>query len=83
MTILTRSGGYLLLSRFTRLPPRVDAALEAVPAAVMTTLFAPAILSGGWREAVAMGVAVLVALRLGPTATLVICVTVLVTLRSL
>ena len=35
-TYLTRVGGHLVLSRFQKLDPRVEAALDAVPAAVMT-----------------------------------------------
>ena len=65
LTYATRTGGYLVLSRFRRIPPRVEAALNAVPAAVMTTLFAPAIFSGGWLEAAAVGLAFLLGLRFG------------------
>ena len=71
LTYAARAGGYLVLSRFSHIPPRVEAALDAVPAAVMTTLFAPAIFSGGWLEAGAMGVAFLLGLRFGLIATVV------------
>ena len=64
LTYATRVGGYLVLSRFERVPPRVDAALNAVPAAVMTTLFAPLLLAG-WREALTLAIACLAGLRLG------------------
>jgi uncharacterized membrane protein len=64
VTVLTRAGGYLLLARVRAIPHRVNVALEAVPAAVLTTLFAPAIASGSWREAAAMGLAALLAQRL-------------------
>ena len=50
LTYLTRIGGHLVLSRFSRIPPRVEAGLDAVPAAVLTTLVAPAILSAGPAE---------------------------------
>lgn len=83
VTVLTRAGGYLLLARLRSIPPRVNVALEAVPAAVLTTLFAPSILSGTWREAVTMGLCALLTLRFGPTVTVVSAAAVLAVLRSL
>lgn len=65
MTYLTRIGGHLVLSRFERIHPRVEAALDAVPAAVLTTLFAPALFNGGPAEIAAMVAAGLVALVWG------------------
>lgn len=62
-TYLTRIGGHLVLSRFDRVHPRVEAALNAVPAAVLTTLVAPALLHAGPAEFVALAVAFLVSLR--------------------
>ncbi|PHP67578.1 branched-chain amino acid transport [Zhengella mangrovi] len=53
-TYATRAGGYLILSRFERIPRRVDRALNAVPAAVLTTLVAPSFLKGDWREALTL-----------------------------
>lgn len=64
-TYLTRVGGHLVLSRFERVHPRVEAALNAVPAAVLTTLVAPAMLTAGPAEWIALGVGGLVALRGG------------------
>ncbi|HVW57074.1 MAG TPA: AzlD family protein [Rhizobiaceae bacterium] len=65
LTYLTRIGGHLVLSRFENVPPRVEAALDAVPAAVLTTLVAPELLSTGPAEIVALVAAGLVALRRG------------------
>lgn len=62
-TYLTRLGGYLLMSRMTRIPPRMETALNAVPAAVLTTLVAPAFYDGGLDVKIAMVVALLVGLR--------------------
>ncbi|SIQ54977.1 Uncharacterized membrane protein [Rhizobium sp. RU35A] len=62
-TYLTRIGGYLLVSRMARIPPRMETALNAVPAAVLTTLVAPAFYDGGLDVKIAMAVAVLVGLR--------------------
>lgn len=64
-TYASRIGGHLVLSRFERVHPRVEAGLEAVPAAVLTTLFAPAVLTAGPVELGAMVIAGLVALRGG------------------
>ena len=63
VTYLTRIGGHLVLSQFSRIHPRVQAGLEAVPAAVLTTLVAPAAMSGGVAEWSALIVAALVGLR--------------------
>ncbi|WP_421857863.1 AzlD family protein [Oricola sp.] len=49
-TYLTRIGGHLVLSRFQSIHPRVEAALNAVPAAVLTTLVAPAAVYSGTAE---------------------------------
>lgn len=65
LTYLSRAGGHLVLSRFQRIHPRVEAGLNAVPAAVLTTLVAPAVTTGGVPELVALAVAGLVALRAG------------------
>nr|CAD6412034.1 AzlD family protein [Rhizobium sp. Q54] len=62
-TYLTRIGGYVLITRMKSIPPRVEAALNAVPAAVLTTLVAPAFFTGGWDVKIAMLVALAVALR--------------------
>ena len=57
MTYLTRIGGHLVLSRFEHIHPRVEAGLNAVPAAVLTTLVAPAAMDGGPIELTALAVA--------------------------
>lgn len=63
VTYFTRIGGHLVLSRFKHIHPRVEAGLNAVPAAVLTTLVAPAATTGGIPEWTALAVAALVALR--------------------
>ena len=64
-TYLTRIGGHLVISRFERVHPRVEAGLNAVPAAVLTTLVAPAALGAGPAEWAALIVAGIVSLRGG------------------
>lgn len=60
-TYLTRIGGHLVLSRFTTIHPRVEAALNAVPAAVLTTLVAPAAVFTGPAETATIVVAFIAA----------------------
>ncbi|HBF32287.1 AzlD family protein [Rhizobium sp.] len=62
-TYLTRAGGYLVISRFKTIPPRVDAALNAVPAAVLTTLVAPAFYAGDMEVKIAMTIGLVLGLR--------------------
>lgn len=62
-TYFTRIGGYALMSSMKRIPPRVESALNAVPAAVLTTLVAPPFVNGGWDIKIAMVVALVVGLR--------------------
>ena len=72
VTYITRSGGYVVLSRFKSLHPRVEAALEAVPGAVLITLILPAALTSGPLMVFAMVVALLVSLRFSPILVLVV-----------
>ena len=64
-TYLTRVGGHLIISRFDSVHPRVEAGLNAVPAAVLTTLVAPAVLGAGPAEWAALIVTALASLRGG------------------
>lgn len=63
VTYLTRIAGYLLLSVVSHIPPRVEAALNAIPAAVLTALIAPAFYAGGWDTKLAMAAALVLGLR--------------------
>jgi uncharacterized membrane protein len=83
VTYLTRVGGHLVLSRFEHIHPRVEAGLNAVPAAVLTTLVAPAAVSAGPAELAALGIAGLVMLRSGMTAMFLAGGVVLIALRQL
>jgi uncharacterized membrane protein len=83
VTYLARILGHLVLSRFAYVPPRVQAGLDAVPAAVLTTLVAPAALSGGVPELIALLVTALVALRGGGLVTFAAGAAVLIALRNL
>lgn len=70
-TFATRIGGYILITRMKSIPPRMEAALNAVPGAVLTTLVAPAFFIGGWESKLALIVALFVGLRISHTWMLV------------
>ena len=82
MTYLTRIGGHLVLSRFERIHPRVEAGLNAVPAAVLTTLVAPAAISAGPAEMIALLAAGIVSLRFGMMPMFLTGAAVLIALRQ-
>ena len=81
-TYLTRVGGHLVLSRFEKIHPRVEAGLNAVPAAVLTTLVAPAAMNAGPAELIALAVAGLVSLRAGMLTMFLTGAAVLIALRQ-
>ncbi|CCV14781.1 AzlD family protein [Mesorhizobium sp. STM 4661] len=81
-TYLTRIGGHLVISRFENIHPRVEAGLNAVPAAVLTTLVAPAALTAGPAEWAALIVAALVSLRGGLMAMFLVGAAVLILARQ-
>ena len=78
-TYATRVGGHLVLSRFQRIPRRVT----AVPAAVLSTLVAPAIVSQGWAEALTLAIAAVAALRFSMAGVLLVGAASIITLRAL
>lgn len=80
-TYFTRVGGYLVVSRFA-LHPRVEAALNAVPAAVLTTLVAPSMLNAGPYEWAALVTSGLVSLRGGMLSVFFAGAVVLILLRN-
>lgn len=81
-TYATRSLGYLIVAQFGILHPRVMAALDAVPAAVITTIVLPPVIEGGLAERLAFVIAVLLSLRLSMPITLAISIVVLALLRA-
>ena len=83
VTYLTRIGGHVVLTRFSHIHPRVEAALAAVPAAVITTLVVPPVLSHGTAEAIALAVAAIACLRFSGTLVVVGGLAVLLALRAL
>jgi uncharacterized membrane protein len=83
VTYLSRIGGYLVIARIRTLPPRLSAALDAVPAAVLTTLVVPAAVSHGPAEALTILIAGLIALRLSLLPTFILGAGVIILLRQI
>ena len=81
-TYLTRVGGHLVLSRFEHIPARVEAALNAVPAAVLTGIVAPYAVFYGPAEAITLAVAFVLSLRVPLLGMLAICWALLWALRN-
>ena len=81
-TYALRIGGYLVLARLERFNPRVEAALDAVPAAVIAALVAPVALATGIAETITVAVMVVAALRLPTIPVLVIAAIVVSLLRA-
>jgi uncharacterized membrane protein len=81
-TYLTRIAGLFLADCF-RLEGRRKAAFDAIPAAVLTALIAPTVLTTGPAEAVAGAVTILAAFRLPLYGTVAVAVVAIVVLRML
>ncbi len=81
VTFATRAGGYVMVKMFKTIHPRVEAALDAVPAAVLTTIVVPVAMTSGWKEALTILVSALVGLRFGIISVLVFGVAMIVGLR--
>ena len=64
VTYATRAGGLWLANRFD-LSERAGAWLDAIPAAILVSLVAPTVLTGGPAEALAAVAVVIVALKTG------------------
>ncbi|OYR13655.1 AzlD family protein [Brucella grignonensis] len=80
-TYLTRVGGHLILSRFERVHYRIEAALNAVPAAVLTAIVAAPASDHGWRELLVLVFCVLLSLRVGMMTMFFAGATLLIALR--
>lgn len=64
-TYAIRWAGYAILIRFKRLDPRVETGMNAVPAAVLTAIIAPAAADGSLAEIGALAAAAVFALAGG------------------
>ncbi len=83
VTFATRAGGYVMIKMFKTIHPRVEAALDAVPAAVLTTIVVPVAMTSGWKEALTILVSALVGLRFGIISVLIFGTLMIVGLRML
>lgn len=82
VTYITRIGGDLLMRNRT-LGPRMTAALNAVPPAVLTAVIGPSVLSAGLAEAIAGVVTLATAFRLPLLLTIMVGVASLVLVRAI
>ena len=80
LTYATRVAGLALGG--LRLAGRVQAAFEAIPAAVLTAVIAPSALATGWRETLAAILVCLAATRLPLLAVVALGVASIVALRA-
>lgn len=83
VTYITRFSGHVVIARFKTLHPRVEAALEAVPGAVLVTIVLPPALTNGILELVAMLAALLASFRLSPIGVLAVGMAIVVVGRAL
>ncbi len=83
VTLANRLAGHYIMARFEPIPFRVEAALEAVPVAVMITLVVPTIVDGGWVEWLTLFVALLLSFRLPFIAAVFVALLFLLGLRYL
>lgn len=81
VTYATRIAGIALASRLS-LSPRVQAAFNAIPPAVLTAVIAPTALATGWPETIAAGVTIAAAMRLPLLAVVAVGVVAIVGLRQ-
>jgi uncharacterized membrane protein len=82
VTYLTRIGGDLLM-RNRELGPRMTAAMNAVPPAVLTAVIAPSVLGAGPAEAIAGLATAFAAFRLPLMGAILVGVASIVMLRAL
>lgn len=83
VTYATRFGGHVILSRFKRINPRLEAALDAVPAAVITALVAPAAFMTGPAEFVGAAMAMILSFRFSMLSVVVVATSTVALLRYL
>lgn len=83
LTYLTRVLGYLVVRQFQTIPPRVAAALDAVPAAMLITIVVPVMVDGGTAERVVIAICAILSFRLTILPTVIIGGLLIVALRAL
>jgi len=81
-TYATRVSGLWLL-RFVRVTPRMQAALDALPVAILTAVIAPSLMKGGPADMLAAAVTLVAAARLPLLAAVILGVSSAVALRHL
>lgn len=82
VTYLTRIGGHLVFSRIKHIPPRLNVALNAVPAAVIATMVAPGLVQGGAAETLTLIACAIFGLRVPMLGMFMIGWVLIVSLRA-
>ena len=82
LTYATRISGHIMISVFKTIPPKVHVALEAVPAAVLSALVAPAMFLNGPAEFITLAGVAVACLRINPAIVLFLALAALVMLRN-
>ena len=80
-TWATRIGGYLIISRLT-LSGRLQAAMEALPPAILSAIVAPMALTTGAAETIAAAVTILTAYRFPTIVAIVVGTGTVVMMRT-
>ena len=83
VTLVNRMAGHYIMAPFEPIHYRVEAALEAVPVAVMTTLVVPSAVNGGPAEWICLVAAMVFSLRLPFMFAVFGAIVVLLVLRQL
>lgn len=82
ITYGTRVAGHLVLRRLDAIPPRLDAALNAVPPAMLVTIVTPVFVDGGWLERLVIAGSGLLSLRLSVLSTVIVGTAAIALLRA-
>ena len=82
-TYATRMAGFVVIQQFGQIHYRIEAALDAVPTAVLAALVAPSIVTKGPAEAIAIAVAAYFASRFSMPVVVLLGLIAVVVFRAL
>ena len=83
VTFITRIAGHFVLAQFKTIHPRVEAALEAVPASVIVTLVMPQAVREGALEITALLIAIIASFYMRSFTVLLLALFVIIVGRAL
>ena len=73
----------MVIARLRAIPPRLQEALDAVPAAVLTTIVAPALVNHGIAEVLTLVITAIIALRFSLLISFIVGASTIVALRAI